>query len=158
MKKKIIVNYFSQSKKWPRRIPNVKKITTKTLKIMNGIFDQNSSYFINLVLSDKSKLKNLNKKYKNKHSDTNVLTFVSLNYNKNLGKILYCDIFFSIDKIEEFIKKYNEDIYEHFNHLLIHSLLHINGYDHIKKDDFRKMKYQEIKILKKIGIKNPYII
>ncbi len=46
--------------------------------------------------------------------------------------------------------------YDHFNHLLIHSLLHINGYDHKKNLDFKKMKKEEIKILGLFGINNPY--
>ena len=98
----------------------------------------------------------LNKKYKNKYKDTDVLTFVSAISNKELGKILYCDIFFSIDTIEDFIKKNNITLYDHFNHLLIHSILHINGYDHKNLSQFNKMKKEEIKILKKIGIDNPY--
>ncbi len=43
----------------------------------------------------------LNKTYKNKQTDTDVLTFITKNSNKNVGKILYCDIFFSIDTIEK---------------------------------------------------------
>ena len=100
----------------------------------------------------------LNKTYKNKRSDTDVLTFITKNLNKNVGKILYCDIFFSIDTIEKFISTNKISIYDHFNHLLIHSLLHINGYDHKKNLDFKKMKKEEIKILGSFGINNPYII
>ena len=32
MKKTITVEIFSESKKWPRRIPKIKKITHKTIK------------------------------------------------------------------------------------------------------------------------------
>ena len=78
--------------------------------------------------------------------------------NKNVGKILYCDIFFSVDTIEKFILRNKISIYDHFNHLLIHSLLHINGYDHKKNLDFKKMKKEEIKILGLFGINNPYTI
>ena len=100
----------------------------------------------------------LNKMYKNKQSDTDVLTFIIKNSNKNVGKILYCDIFFSIDTIEKFIRRNKVSIYDHFNHLLVHSLLHINGYDHKKNRDYNKMKKVEIIILQKLGINNPYLI
>ena len=103
-------------------------------------------------------MKKLNKKYKNKHLDTDVLTFVNKISNKNLGKTLYCDIFFSIDTIEKFIDKNKINFYDHYNHLLVHSLLHINGYDHKKLTQFNKMKKEEIHILKSFNIKNPYII
>ena len=87
-----------------------------------------------------------------------MLTFISKNSNKNVGKILYCDIFFSIDTIEKFICRNKISIYDHFNHLLFHSLLHINGYNHNKNLEFKKMKREEIKILGLFGIKNPYTI
>ena len=156
MKKKIIVDYFSLSKKWPRRLPRIKKITINTMGYMRQYFDNNYTYFLNLVLSDKNIIKNLNKKYRKKYKDTDVLTFVNNIGNKNLGNNFYCDIFFSIDTIHNYINKNKIDFYDHFNHLLIHSILHINGYDHKNLNQFKKMKSIEIKILKKLEIENPY--
>ena len=158
MRKKIEINFFSVSRKWPRRIPKIKIISNNTLNLMKNYFKKNHFYSLNLIFADKKKMINLNKKYKTKHQDTDVLTFVSIYSNKNLGKINYCDIFFSIDTIESFVKKNKITLYDHFNHLLIHSFLHINGFDHKNLSDFNKMKKEEIKILNKIGIENPYKI
>ena len=154
--KNIKVDFFSESKKWPRRLPKIKSITRKTINKMNPYFKRDHIFVLNIILTDKSKMINLNKIYKNKQSDTDVLTFISEISNKNVGKNLYCDIFFSIDTIEKFILRNKISIYDHFNHLLIHSLLHINGYDHKKNLDFKKMKKEEIKILGLFGINNPY--
>ena len=158
MKKKIEVNFFLESNKWIKRKTIIKKKTNIILKKMSDYFDKNSNYNINLIFSDKNKVKELNKKYKKKDKDTDVLTFVNKLSNKNLGKIFYCDIFFSIDTIETFIKYNKISIYDHFNHLLIHSFLHINGYDHKNINQFKKMKKEEVKILGNIGINNPYTI
>ena len=154
--KNIKVDIFSESKKWPRRIPKIKIITKKTLNMMKSYFKDDHTFRLNIILTDKSKMIKLNKIYKNKQSDTDVLTFITKNSNKNVGKILYCDIFFSIDTIEKFIHTNKISLYEHFNHLLIHSFLHINGYNHKKNLDFIKMKKEEIKILGSFGINNPY--
>ena len=156
--KNIKVDFFSQSKKWPRRMPKIKTITNKTINMMLSYFKKDCKLELNIILTDKSKMIKLNKIYKNKQSDTDVLTFISRNSNKNVGNILYCDIFFSIDTIEKFISRNKVSIYDHFNHLLIHSLLHINGYDHKKNLDFKKMKKEEIKILGSFGINDPYTI
>ena len=156
--KNIKVDFFSESKKWPRRIPKIKIITKKTINKMSSYFKKNQRFELNIILTDKSKMIKLNKIYKNSQSDTDVLTFISKISNKNVGKILYCDIFFSIDTIEKFIHKNKISIYDHFNHLLIHSILHINGYNHKKNLEFKKMKREEIKILGLFGINNPYII
>ena len=156
--KNIKVDIFSESKKWPRRIPKIKIITKKTLNKMKSYFKDDHTFRLNIILTDKSKMIKLNKIYKNKQTDTDVLTFITKNSNKNVGKILYCDIFFSIDTIEKFINTNKISIYDHFNHLLIHSFLHINGYDHKKNLDFKKMKKEEIKILGLFDINNPYTI
>ena len=156
--KNIKVDFFSESKKWPRRMPKIKTITNKTINMMLSYFKKDYKLELNIILTDKSKMIKLNKIYKNKQSDTDVVTFISKISNKNVGKILYCDIFFSIDTIEKFIRRNKIIIYDHFNHLLIQSLLHINGYDHKKNLDFKKMKKEEIKILGSIGINDPYTI
>jgi len=156
--KNIKVDFFSESKKWPRRIPKIKTITKKTINKMRSYFKKDHNFELNIILTNKSKMIKLNKLYKNKQSDTDVLTFITKNPNKNVGKILYCDIFFSIDIIEKFIHRNKISIYDHFNHLLIHSLLHINGYNHKNNLDFKKMKKEEIKILGLFGINDPYRI
>ncbi len=157
MKKIIRVEFFSKSKKWPRRFPKIKNVTAKTIKVMEIYFEANSIFNLNLIFTDRNKMRKLNKKYKNKYQDTDVLTFVSKISHKELGKMKYCDIFFSIDTIENFIKKNNINLYDHFNHLLVHSILHINGYDHKNIKQFNKMKKNEISVLGNFGIKNPYI-
>ena len=157
MKKIIELNYYSQSKKWNRRIPKIKINTQKILYKMSNYFKKNHLFNLNLIFSDKTKMTKLNQKYRDKYQDTDVLTFVSRISNKELGKILYCDIFFSIDTINIFIKKNNVNLYDHYSHLLIHSILHINGYNHKNLIQFNKMKKEEIKILKNFGITNPYI-
>ena len=156
--KNIKVDFFSESKKWPRRIPKIKNLTKKTINKMSSYFKRDLRFELNIILTDKSKMIKLNKIYKNSQSDTDVLTFISKISNKNVGKILYCDIFFSIDTIEKFIFRNKISIYDHFSHLLIHSLLHINGYNHKKNLEFKKMKREEIKILGLFGINNPYTI
>ena len=156
MKAKIVINHYALSKKWTRRVPIIKKISSKTLKYMLSYFIQSKVYNLNIILTDKNNIKKLNKTYRNKEKDTDVLTFVNKSYNKNVGKNYYCDIFFSIDKIENFLKDSKINFYEHFNHLLIHSFLHINGYEHKTSNGNKLMKKIEILIMKKLGFENPY--
>ena len=50
------------------------------------------------------------------------------------------------------------NFYDHITHLMIHCFLHVNGYDHIKKADFIKMKNLEEKILMKFDVESPYLV
>lgn len=45
---------------------------------------------------------------------------------------------------------------EHLRHLLVHSLLHLLGYDHIDQEEAARMEAIEIKILGTMGIGDPY--
>ena len=60
--KNIKVDFFSESKKWPRRIPKIKTITKKTLNKMRSYFKNDQKYELNI----KEIVNQLNKKFKNK--------------------------------------------------------------------------------------------
>jgi len=45
----------------------------------------------------------------------------------------------------------------HLYHLIIHSVLHLLGYEHGKDIDAAKMEKIEVQILANLGITNPYL-
>ena len=155
----IETNFYIRSKKWPRRKKKIEEITNKILKIRNEIkFNKNIKYYLNIILISDIEIRNLNKKYRNINRSTDVLTFVSNLNNIKEKKNKHCDIFFSAERIELDAKKNKVDFYDHFTHILVHSFLHINGYNHKKLIDFKKMQNIEKKILRSVGIKDPYIL
>ena len=46
---------------------------------------------------------------------------------------------------------------DHASHLVVHGVLHLAGYDHEKTRDAEIMEPMEVKILKRLGIENPYL-
>ena len=108
-----------------------------------------------LVLTNDPDIKKYNKEYRGKDKPTNTLSFpvdgVTSDNIVNLG-----DIFISLDTIKKESSEHSKNFYDHFFHLLLHSSLHLIGYDHETDSDQQKMEGLEIKILKKLGIKNPY--
>ena len=154
----IVSNYYCKSKHWPPRINKLKKIFNNTIVNKDLKFKKNQNYFLNFVLTNDKEIIKLNKKYKNKKKETDVLTFVSKSSNKYLKRNTYCDIFFSAETIKKDSKRNLINFYDHLTHLIIHCFLHVNGYDHKTNIDFLKMKNLEKKILSKLEIKNPYAI
>ena len=97
-----------------------------------------------------------NKLYKKQKKSTDVLTFISkIKKNRVIEK--HCDIMISSETALNDAKENNKNFYDHFAHLVIHSILHINGYSHNNNKNFLMMKNKEIKILNKLGISNPYL-
>ena len=145
-----------KSNHWPRRYYKIEKIFKKILKNKQLFkFDEKKSYFFNLVLMDDFFIKKLNKTYKKSNKSTDILTFIS-NIKNNRVNERHCDIIISAETSKKDAKKNKKNFYDHFTHLIVHSLLHINGYKHNNRRNFFIMKNKEVEILKNIGIPNPY--
>ena len=158
MNKKIQINFFCKSNHWSRRMIKIREIAKKVIKIDDLNFKKNNFYSLNLVFVNDKSIKKINKEYRKKNKTTDVLTFVnSIKSNENINEI-YCDIFFSAETIKKDAKINIINFYDHITHLMIHCFLHVNGYDHKKKNDFIKMKNLEEKILLKFDLESPYLI
>ena len=110
---------------------------------------------INLkVMSDKS-IQKLNKKYRSKDTSTNVLSFANEDISKtitgNLGDIAISYEFVKRESVELDI-----EFHDHMIHMLIHGVYHILGFDHNNNKMAEVMENKEIKLLKKLNIRNPY--
>ena len=158
MKIKIQTNFFCKSNHWAKRMLKIKEIVKKIIKIDELDFKKNNSYILNLIFVDDKKIKNINKTYRKKNKNTDVLTFVNFIKNNKNENETYCDIFFSAETIKKDAKKNLLNFYDHLTHLIIHCFLHVNGYNHKKKSEFMKMKKLEEKILMNFEIKSPYLI
>lgn len=98
-----------------------------------------------------------NKQYRNQDKPTNVLAFetklpdsLSMKYQL-LGDLMICPDVLLTESIAQ-----NKPLEAHWAHIIIHGVLHLLGYDHIKKTDEVRMQMEEIKILHDLGFDNPY--
>ena len=129
--------------------PILKK--TQCLKWLSPIIDKNAEITIRIVDSDESK--NLNNIYRKKKYPTNVLSFLVDDEVHLIGDIVLCAPVIEKEALEQ-----SKKIEAHYAHLIIHGALHLYGYDHENKKDADIMEAKEIKILTKLGYKNPYLI
>lgn len=110
-------------------------------------------------------IKKLNSTFREKNTQTNVLSFPHLNLKEadfklhKLTKNIYLgDIAISYESVLKEITEQGKTFKDHFSHLIVHSLLHLLGFDHITEEEAIRMEMLEIEILKDLNIKNPYII
>lgn len=106
---------------------------------------------LTIRIVDEAESQSLNNQYRKKNEPTNVLSFL-INDKPLLGDIILCH---SVIKKEALAQKKSID--DHYAHLVIHGYLHLIGFDHTKNDDALTMENKEIAVLKKLGIKNPYL-
>lgn len=99
----------------------------------------------------------LNHTYRKQNKTTNVLAFPSsLPDNIELECPLLGDIIICPEVLLAESQQLNKTLKEHWSLIVIHGVLHLLGYDHIKDDEATVMQSLEVKLLTEIGYSNPY--
>ena len=104
---------------------------------------------VSVVLADNDFVQNLNKEYRGKDMPTNVLSFE--NELPLAGDIV---VAYGVTAVEA--KAQNKSFAAHLAHLLTHGTLHLQGYDHLTDKQAKVMECLEVKLMQKLGYKNPY--
>ena len=96
----------------------------------------------------------LNSRFRDKHNATNVLAFPSdsdlLDY-ECLGDLVICAPIVVAEATAQ-----GKPVEAHWAHLVVHGMLHLQGFDHDNDDETALMEAREIKILNILGYTNPY--
>ena len=129
----------------------------------SNLIDSNKNVSISITLSDNHQLHSLNKEYRSKDRPTNILSFPLLDHTQlqtiedyPTPEILLGDLILSYDMCNKEALEKNISIEHHYQHLIVHGILHLLGYDHIEDKDADIMQSIEIKALEILGIDNPY--
>lgn len=117
--------------------------------------DKKVGLSVNLV--GEGKIRELNKKYRNKNKISDVLSFPmasKLEIPKSNTEVLDLgDIFICLSFAKKEAKGENVDIDTKLRQLAVHGFLHLLGYDHeVSKDDADKMFKLESRILRRIEV------
>lgn len=119
------------------------------------------TFNIGIRIVDESESTHLNSTYRNKHKPTNVLSFKSdlPEYalpaldEIPLGDLAICASVVTSEATEQ--HKLPE---AHWAHMVIHGVLHLNGFDHETEAEASTMETLEIQILNGLGFSDPYLI
>ena len=149
--KMINADVVIENKSWNKKIKDPSNYIKKKIK---KIYKFNSlkkkRFLLTILLTDNSKMRYLNKKFRNKSKTTDVLSFPNLDTvdlkKKTNTEIYLGDIAVSYEIINRRSKGSNFDL--EFDKMWIHGYLHLLGYDHKKVRDYKIMKKIEDKILK----------
>jgi probable rRNA maturation factor len=107
---------------------------------------------LTVLLTDDAALKALNRDFRGKNKPTNVLSFPApANGSAYLG-----DIALAYDVTQKEARAAGKKFADHATHLVIHGVLHLLGFDHMRGGDARMMESLETRILAELGIADPY--
>ena len=128
---------------------------------------QDSDFEISILACNDKAIARLNSDFRDKPAATNVLSWPSRErrgeqdgerpelpeacIDSELG-----DIAISYETTAREATESGKPMSDHVTHLLVHAILHLLGYDHIREGDAGVMEETEVTILGKLGIDNPY--
>ena len=95
----------------------------------------------------------LNRDYRGKDYATNVLTFPLTDDPILMGDIVLCHTVVEKEALEQ-----NKLLEAHYAHLVVHGMLHMQGYDHETDDEAEVMEARETQIVTELGYADPYLI
>jgi probable rRNA maturation factor len=93
----------------------------------------------------------LNREYRDGDHATNVLTF---DYARE--PVVTADLVLCAPVIEAEALELGISLQAHYAHLLVHGTLHAQGFDHLQDEEALRMEGQETRVLKELGLADPY--
>jgi probable rRNA maturation factor len=106
---------------------------------------------VTILLTDDSRMRELNGQFRGKKRPTNVLSFVGHEEGAGLG-----DIALGFGTVTREAREQGKSAAAHAAHLAAHGVLHLLGYDHENPKDAALMEALETALLAKLGIADPY--
>jgi probable rRNA maturation factor len=122
------------------------------LNFLNKILDELTSKDIELIITNKNTIQQINKEYRNIDKPTDVLSF-PLEQIKGmpLGSVVICE-----DIVRQKAKEFNHSFEQELSLMFIHGVLHCMGYDHeIDNGEHRK---KEIELIEKFNLPKSLIV
>ena len=124
---------------------------------------------MNLTLTDNEGIHEINRMYRQIDAPTDVLSFPMLsyeqagdfsaleedyedNFNPDTGEIMLGDIVISVDRVREQAAAYGHSERREFAFLIVHSMLHLFGYDHMTPEDAAVMEPKQRQSLEEMNI------
>ena len=123
--------------------------------VKNALSDLRPEAGVDLRVVDELEIRVLNARFRGQDRTTNVLSFpaqlppgVDLNH---LG-----DIAIAAPVIAREASEHGIPAADRWAHLITHGVLHLLGFDHEDDGDAKRMEAEEVRILARLGVPNPY--
>ena len=123
---------------------------------------------VNLFLVSSEEIRAINQEYRQVNAPTDVLSFPMIhyhhpgdfsqmeqeedNFNPDTEEALLGDIVLCVDRVKEQAKRFGHSEKREYAFLILHSMLHLFGYDHMTQEEAAVMEEKQNKILNQMGI------
>lgn len=120
---------------WRRLVPSAERVVGRALRM--------AGRSATVVLADDRTVQALNARHRGRNKPTNVLTFDQ-------------DIVLALGVVRREARAAGRPARHHLAHLVVHGALHMQGHDHHGVGEARRMELQEARLLRRLGVPNPW--
>ena len=156
---------------------NKMEVTDELINIINEVCEQslkeeemNVPYQISLLFVDNEEIREINRDTRGIDKATDVLSFPMLDYPQNKvfkevykdtkfneiyldgDELVLGDMVLSLERAKEQSIEYNHSFNREVCYLVVHSILHLLGYDHMEDEEKKVMRKREEEILGGLNI------
>jgi probable rRNA maturation factor len=110
---------------------------------------------VSIRIVDEEESRSLNNLYRGKDKPTNVLSF-PMDVPEEFKIPMLGDLVICAPVVEREAREQHKSSRAHWAHMVVHGMLHLQGYDHETDDEAREMETLEIQLLNELGFANPY--
>ncbi len=123
---------------------------------------------VSLLLTMDAQIREMNTQFRGIERATDVLSFPMVEYpmpgefgfleenegyfNPESGELSLGDIVISKEKVISQAEEYGHSVLREYAFLIVHSVLHLTGYDHMEEDERREMETKQDEIMKRLDI------
>ena len=116
---------------------------------------------VGIALADDAECARLNARYRGIDRPTDVLSFAGGELPGGRNRpgdppVMLGDIVIAYETSARDAEREDKPLAHHLQHLVVHGLLHLLGYDHENDGDARRMEAMEVEILRRLGVRDPY--
>lgn len=139
---------------WSQALPTCGDVTMEAAKAALQSLPSADAGFgdVTVLLTDDETVRDLNARFRGKDSPTNVLSFPAHDTaHGHLGDIALAYGVCAREAVEQ-----DKTLVAHLQHLVVHGVLHLVGYDHEDDAEAETMENLERQILAGLGLPDPY--
>lgn len=163
-----LVDIIIEDERWQDLLPALAETAAQAVLTDQGL--DPAAFEVSLLGCDDARIAVLNAEFRGKPAPTNVLSWPTQDLapeaegarpdlpepflpdeRESLG-----DIAIAWETCAREAEEQGKSLHDHVLHLIVHGVLHLLGYDHIREGDAALMEGTEVRVLDRMGISDPY--
>ena len=122
---------------------------------INALLDFVEGASVDIRIVGEQEMANANRQYRGRNGPTNVLSFPA-ELHPEVDSPLLGDLLICAALVEREAGEQGKSVGHHLAHLVTHGTLHLLGFDHEIGPDAEIMEAEEVRLLARIGVSDPY--